>query len=369
MHQPDLKTDPFTPLKLFSHMDTLHSWWKGENIYPITMELGPSTLCNHFCTWCMHGGYFGSHKGDDKSLKLYPDNSVMKFEFYRGLCDELAELGTKSMIFSGSGEPFVNRELPEFIEYTTKKGIETAVITHGGLLTRDRAKVVAANMTWIRISLNAGTAETRKNIHKVDDFEQVLSNLAGLAEEKQIQKSKIHIGAGIAICPENWQEVYEGTKRVRETGIDYFQIKPVIWHPMSKDKQYEEEFFRNAMPIIRKCKELETDKFKVFIKDDQFNGVLSPDYERSTYKKCYATFFPVIEANKKVYYCSQTRGLPEFCLGDLGENTFKEIWESEQRRKVIENIDISKCQPICRCHQINKTLWAIRHPQNAPNFV
>ena len=60
--------------------------------------------------------------------------------------------------FSGSGEPFVNPELPEFIEYTTKKGIETAVISHGGLLTRERAKVVAANMTWIRISLNAGTA-------------------------------------------------------------------------------------------------------------------------------------------------------------------------------------------------------------------
>ncbi|MBL8149892.1 MAG: radical SAM protein, partial [Blastocatellia bacterium] len=341
MHQPDLKTDPFTPLKLFSHMETLYKWSKGENVYPITMELGPSTVCNHFCTWCMHGGYFGSHKGDDKKLKLYPETSVMKFSFYRGLCDELATLGTKSMIFSGSGEPFVNPELPDFIEYTKKAGIDVATITHGGLLTPERIRVVVDNLTWIRISLNAGTAKTRLDIHKVDDFEKVLGNLALMAEEKKKRSSKLHIGAGIAVCPENWEEVYEGAKRVRETGIDYYQIKPVIWHPMSKNKQYEEEFFKNALPLIRRTKaELETDTFKVFIKEDQFAGVLSPDYEKSTYKKCYSTFFPVIEANKKVYYCSQTRGLPEFCLGDLGENTFKEIWESEQRKKVIEGIDV-----------------------------
>ncbi|MEW6733684.1 MAG: radical SAM protein, partial [Acidobacteriota bacterium] len=254
MHQPDLKTDPFTPLKLFSHMETLYQWHKGENIYPITMELGPSTVCNHFCTWCMHGGYFGTHKGDKKSLKLYPDNSLMEFDFYRGLCDEFAELGIKSMIFSGSGEPFVNPMLPDFIEYTKSKGIDVAAITHGGLLNRERSKVVVANLTWIRISLNAGTAQTRLNIHKVDDFEKVLNNLAVLAEEKQRQGSKINIGAGIAICPENWEEVYEGARRVRETGIDYYQIKPVILHPMSADKQYEEQFFRNAMPLIRRTK-------------------------------------------------------------------------------------------------------------------
>lgn len=370
MHQADLKTDPFTPLKLFSHMDTLYNWSKGRNVYPITMELGPSTICNHFCTWCMHGGYFGSHKGDDKKLKMYPESKVMRFDFYRGLCDELVSLGMKSMIFSGSGEPFVNPELPEFIEYTRKAGVDTAVITHGGLLNPEKIKVVVANVSWIRVSLNAGTAKTRLNIHKVDDFEKVLGNLAEMAAEKKRTGSSIHIGAGTAICPENWEEVYEGAKRVKETGIDYYQIKPVIWHPMSANKQYEEEFFRNALPLIRKTKaDFEDENFKVFVKEDQFAGVLSPDYEKSTYKKCYATFFPVIEANKKVYFCSQTRGLPEFCLGDLGEQSFKEIWESERRRKVIESIDVQKCQPICRCHQINKVLWAIKHPQNNVNFV
>ncbi|MBX7219577.1 MAG: radical SAM protein [Blastocatellia bacterium] len=369
MHQPDLNRDVFSPIKLFAHMDRMHDWWQGNNVYPITMELSPSTICNHFCTWCMHGGYFGSHKGDDKSLKAFPDSSVMPVDFYRGLVDELFELGTKSMIFSGSGEPFVNPNLMEFIEYTTQKGIETAVITHGGLLTPEKAKVVAANCTWIRISLNAGTAATRKQIHKVDDFEKVLGNLAYLAEEKRLQGSKVQIGAQIAVSPENQDEIETAVLRVRETGIDYFQVKPVILHPMSSPTQYEKDFYLNTLHQARESKVHETNDFKVFVKEDQFAGVLADDYERGSYSKCYATFFPVIEANKKVYYCSQTRGLPAFCLGDLAHQSFREIWESPHRQTVNNNINVAECQPICRCHPINKVLWTLRHPKNNINFV
>ncbi len=369
MHQPDLKTDVFSPLKLFGHMDVMHDWWQGKNVYPITMELSPSTICNHFCTWCMHGGYFGSHKGDDKSLKANPDSSIMPLPFYKTLLDELVTLGTKSMIFSGSGEPFVNPALPEMIEYTAAKGVDSAVITHGGLLTPEKAEVVARHCTWIRISLNAGTPETREKIHKVNDFEKVLGNLANLAEEKKRQNSNVQIGAQIAVSPENFEDIEIAVERVRETGIAYFQIKPVILHPKSTSEFYDRDFYIDVLYRARAAKKLETPDFKVFVKEDQFAGVLSDDLERSSYRKCYATFFPVIEANKKVYYCSQTRGQEEFCVGDLSQNTFKEIWESDRRKQVIESINVDECQPICRCHPINKTLWTLRHPKNNPNFV
>jgi radical SAM protein with 4Fe4S-binding SPASM domain len=369
MHQPDLNRDVFSPLKLFGHMDRMYDWWRGDNVYPITMELSPSTVCNHFCTWCMHGGYFGSHKGDDKSLKAYPDSSVMPLDFYLTLLDELNELGVKSMIFSGSGEPFVNPRFMEFIEGTAARGIESAVITHGGLLTPEKSRVVVRHCTWIRISLNAGTAETREKIHKVNDFERVLNNLADLAAEKRRVNSRTHVGAQIAVSPENQAEIDEAARRVKETGVDYFQIKPVILHPKSSPALYDRDFYIDTLYRARAAKSHETDDFKVFVKEDQFAGVLSPDYEKSAYRKCYAAFFPVIEANKKVYYCSQTRGLPEFCLGDLAENTFREIWESARRKEVNESIDVDQCQPICRCHPINKVLWTLRHPGNNPNFV
>jgi len=363
--------DVFSPNKLFYHMDRMAQWWRGENVYPINVELSPTTVCNHYCTWCMHGEYFGSHKGDNKALKLYPDASMMRFDFYRKLVDELAELGVKSMTFSGSGEPFVNPEINDFITYTKAKGIDVAIITNGSIINEERAKVVVKNVTWLRVSLNAGTAETRARIHRtsIEDFDKTLANMKRLAEKKKEFGSKTQLGGQIVICPENWEEVYLATEKVKATGFDYMQIKPVIMHPMSKDRQYEREFFLRAIELIRTTKELEDDRFKVFIKWDQFNGILDANYEQDRYEKCLATFFPVIEANKLVYYCSQTRGLPQFAIGDLSKNTFKEIWESAHRQRVIESIDIKKCQPLCRCHPINKTLWALKHPNNNPNFV
>ena len=70
MHEVPLESNVFSPNKLFTHMDRMYDWWQGNNVFPITLELSPTTICNHFCTWCMHGTYFGKHKGDKKELKL-----------------------------------------------------------------------------------------------------------------------------------------------------------------------------------------------------------------------------------------------------------------------------------------------------------
>ncbi|HZS44044.1 MAG TPA: radical SAM protein [Blastocatellia bacterium] len=372
MHDIPLESNVFSPNKLFTHMDRMYEWWQGKNVFPITLELSPTTICNHFCTWCMHGAYFGKHKGDKKELKLYPDSSMMQFDFYRGLIDEVVPLGAKAMIFSGSGEPFVNPDFPNFVEYTKMSGMDVSIITNGSLCDDESIPVAIKHSTWIRISLNAGTAKTRAKIHQVPekDWDITLENMRKLSAEKKRTGSSVHLGSQIVVEPNNWEEVYETAQVSKECGMDYLQVKPVIMHPMSSDKQFEEEFFRKALVKIYEAKKaFDDDHFKVFVKEDQFVGVLSPDYERSHYKECYANFFPIIEANKLVYYCSQTRGLPEFAVGDLSKNTFKEIWDSSRRKHVNENIDISKCQPICRCHQINKTLWAIKHPKNGPNFV
>ena len=111
------------------------------------------------------------------------------------------------------------------------------------------------------------------------------------------------------------------------------------------------------------------ENFKVFVKDDQFGALMEPNHEVGNYDICRATFFPIIEADGTVFHCSQTRGMPDFELGNLTEQTFKEIWEGEKRKEVIREIDVSKCQPVCRGHFNNKLLNTIVHGGNAKNYV
>lgn len=364
--------NPFSPLKLFSHMDRLYDWWNGKNIYPITLEVGPATVCNHYCTWCMHGAYFGKHRNDADVSKLYPDNSIMKFEFYRRIIDELIPFGVKSVILSGSGEPFMNPEISKFIEYTKRKGADIAVITNGSYIREEDVIPAVTCSSWIRASLDAGTSETRRRIHRTTetDFDETLENLRRMASVKKKLNAEVQLGSQIVVCPENVHEIYEVARVSKGCSIDYTQIKPVILHPQSSDTQLDREFLQNALNLARDTRrKLEDDGFKVYVKEDQFAGVLAHDYERSAYQRCYANFFPIIEANGIMYYCSQTRGLPQFALGDLTKNSFQEIWESDRRKEVNESIDIMKCQPICRCHPINKVLWNMRHPGPGVNFV
>ena len=367
-----MSRNPFSPLKLFTHMDHLHEWWKGENVYPITLELGPATVCNHYCTWCMHGAYFGKHRNDTNVSKPYPDNSIMKFSFYKRILDECITLGIKSVILSGSGEPFMNPEISQFIVYTKQSGVDIAVITNGSVIREPDILAAVSSATWIRVSLDAGTSQTRQRVHRTtkNDFDNTLENMRRMAAAKKSLNASVQLGAQIALCPENVHEIFEVARISKECGMDYVQIKPVIFHPRSSDSQLERDFFLNALSVAHDTRgKLQDDGFKVYVKEDQFGAILADNHEVGLYQQCYANFFPIIEANGLVYYCSQTRGLPEFALGDLNKNSFREIWEGERRQRINQSIDVAKCQPICRCHPINKALWAIRHPDPGVNFV
>lgn len=38
--------------KLIYHPETVARWLKGENIYPVEIEISPSGICNHRCVFC-----------------------------------------------------------------------------------------------------------------------------------------------------------------------------------------------------------------------------------------------------------------------------------------------------------------------------
>ena len=243
----------------------------------------------------------------------------MKFDFYKRILDECIPLGVKSVILSGSGEPFMNPEISQFIEYTKKSGVDLAIITNGSMIREQDIVPAVSCSTWIRVSLDAGTSQTRQRVHRTaeNDFDNTLENMRRLAAAKKKLNAPVQLGSQIALCPENVHEIYEVARVSKECGIDYTQIKPVVFHPRSSDSQLERDFFLNALSVARDTREkLEDDRFKVYVKEDQFGAILADNYEVGLYKECYANFFPIIEANGLIYYCSQTRGLPEFALGD-----------------------------------------------------
>ena len=63
----------------------------------------------------------------------------------------------------------------------------------------------------------------------------------------------------------------------------------------------------------------------------------------------------------------------EFRMGDLTEQSFKEIIESDRYWEVVDRVsklDVHKvCYSNCRSHGINEFLWTVKNPPPHVNFV
>ena len=69
--------------KLIYHPDAVAGWLKGENIYPIEIEIGLTNACNHRCTFCAVD-YTGYKSSQEKALP--------KFKYYTKMMAELRKL-------------------------------------------------------------------------------------------------------------------------------------------------------------------------------------------------------------------------------------------------------------------------------------
>ena len=120
---------------------------------------------------------------------------------------------------------------------------------------------------------------------------------------------------------------------------------------------------------LNKLTSLNTDEFKFNLRENLF----FKDTKR-TYCKCLSAPFMIeVDAKGDVYNCGPHLGDKDHCFGNILNQSFKELWASEQKKKVqyfIENeVDVNKCMPFCRPDSVNKFLWEIKNPPLHTNFI
>jgi MoaA/NifB/PqqE/SkfB family radical SAM enzyme len=109
--------------KLIYHPETVGRWLKGENIYPIEIEISPSGACNHRCVFCAVD-YLG-----------YQPNFLDKDVVLRDI-SQMSKKGLKSVICSGEGEPLLNKDMPDIANGIKACGVDVAMSSNGALFTK-----------------------------------------------------------------------------------------------------------------------------------------------------------------------------------------------------------------------------------------
>jgi len=342
--------------KLIYHTEALARWKRGEVVYPIQLEISPTQACNHKCTFCYYEYTARS--------KAFLDRDV-----WERLLRESADLGTKSVFYSGEGEPLLHKDIMEMVELGAALGFDQALNTNATALGEKQVSRILPHLEWMRVSVNGVTAEDYAAVHRCppEHFERAVTNVERAAKFKRENGLKVAIGIQCVYTGQPLDKVTDFVQRLRDAGVSYYSLKPGMPHPDNP------EFIAAPFPSqeeLASVLALATPDFQVAVRW----GLREQDWKRP-YTKCLSLpFFAEVTADGKIYACGPHLGEENFCYGSLHEMSLRDLWSHESRAKVEKHVcsigDFDKvCMPLCRLDQVNRFLWNLENPPPSVNFI
>ena len=345
--------------KLMYHVGRLNKWLDGEDIYPIYVEISPSGACNHRCSFCALDcfGY----------KPLFLDKNILNKFF-----TQAKSFGIKSIMYAGEGEPLLHKDIAELIVNAKKNEIDVAISTNGVFLNENIINKCLSSLSWLRISLNAGTPGNYAKIHCCDpkDFNRVLKNIDKAVEFKRKNNGSCVIGVQLVLFNENINDLETLVDILKNKGVDYFVIKPFSSHPRSQSTVCTDFDSDLCLRVEEKMEKYSNENFKIIFRSNAMKKIK----EQKTYQKCLGLpFFSHISSDGNIYPCVTFINDDKFCYGNIYKNSFSDIWKGIKRKEVLEFIankfNIEECRRACRLDSINEYLWELKHPSSHVNFI
>jgi radical SAM protein with 4Fe4S-binding SPASM domain len=345
--------------KLIYHIPRVYDWLKGRDIFPIYAEVGLYGGCNHRCIFCAVD-----------FLKYEPQ--ALDRKCLENFIRDARESGLRSILYSGEGEPLLHKDATDIVGSTRKAGIDVALVSNGVFLDRDRAKILLKYLSWIKISIDAGTRGAYSVVHgaEPDDFDIVLGNLKGAVKIRDKYRYSCVIGTQLLMLPQNFREIIALAKLMRRMKVDYLVIKPYCRHPSSLHRINPDFNSQELNDLEQRLQEYADNRFRIILRKNAARKI----NDIKPYAYCLGLPFAVhVTASGDVYPCNVFLGKEEFIFGNLCKQSFKSIWRSERRKKIMKHIDknwdIMDCRSACRLDEINRYLWELKNPPPQVNFI
>ena len=331
---------------------------------PSQVQVVISDLCNENCSFCAYrmDGYTSNQLFSVGPLASYGHNNPKRFmptERALALLDEMKDAGVRAIQFTGGGEPTVHPDHVAIFRKAVAVGFECSLVTNG-LKMSDDLIATAASFAWVRVSLDAGSAESYGLIRetKPENYHRVLTNISSLSKRIFDISSECVLGVGFVVTPENWSEIEAGILAAKEAGAHNVRLSAMF---SQEDEKPYYNIYHGIRAAIATAKRHETEAFKVYdLFGDRIEDLRlgNPDYDICA-KMHYCSY---IGADLQTYMCCvysyNEKGKVAGNFGNLRERSFKDFWESDERKKFMADFNPRSCER-CQFNHGNRAMNAL----------
>jgi MoaA/NifB/PqqE/SkfB family radical SAM enzyme len=304
---------------------------------PLAAMIDVSRKCNSHCSYC-----------SDWSKK---NQAELKLDTIYSLIDELQEIGTKYVCFSG-GEPLLYKNIAEAIQYTKQKNISAWLITNGLLLTKHRLDQLVKNGLECCILSIDSIDPTCYQQHRGVPFQHIESALDSLQISRKKSKKNLHIILNCVVTRINQNKLFELVDYANQQGF-YILLQPyesrVMSLPIEEDPfQFRDEDFilleetlSNLLSVLDYSPILNSPFFLKHMTSYLRNRSMPEGFQ------CNAAEIAVCIGNNGEWYpCWH---LPS--VGNIHHNTLQSIMRSEEAEAARAKMKTLNC-PTCwtSCH-------------------
>ncbi len=269
---------------------------------PISYSIEPTNHCNLKCPECPSG--LGS---------LTRPLGLLNPDDFKKLIDDISSTGFYVQLFF-QGEPFINKNLYDMINYARKKNMYVSISTNGHFINEDNVDTVLMNAPdKIIYSIDGLDEKSYQNYRVGGTFEQADAGLRALLnKKKEINQRHPYVELQFIVMKQNEHQLDEVLKYGKEVGVDKVVFKTM------QISSYE-----NALKFLPSNK-----KYRRYIID---NG--SFRIKGKIKNHCFALWrTSVITWDGKVVPCCFDKDA-EYELGLTNGKSFKDVWHSDEYNK------------------------------------
>jgi MoaA/NifB/PqqE/SkfB family radical SAM enzyme len=344
-----VNSDLYSQAKPVWWMDRLQSVRDGVLPPPVHVQLVLSDLCNQDCGFCAY------RMSSGLSNELFPEgkrknpNRMIATAKAEEIIDDCAELGVQAIQFTGGGEPTVHPDHLALFARAQRHGMSTALVTNSINLDTTNAAVRA--MSWIRVSVDAGTPSTYAHTRRVKaaHWDTAWKNIADLAAH-----CSGTVSVGFVCTPENFIELGSLAAHAKAAGVANVRVGAVF-------SAEGAGYYSNLLPAIRTSIAAAKEQYGELIVDlfdrriDDLNAG-SPDEPLCGYQ--HLTTY--IGGDLGVYRCCNTAYTRAGKVADLHDVRFAHLFGRQ-----VPEFDGRGCR-FCQFRQQNNIIAAtLRKPTHA----